>query len=158
MPNTFTKEEYVDMYFVYGFCNGNLGLLFVMPADLCTSQDCTLQNTWNSTQRSKLTGSSPRANAAVGQQRPAEGDVLAAAQRIHKQNFQDDWCSTATCVDSCAPCLCLSESHSEISAPCSGASRQPSTTVCESLKPQLKLRLTFCSRVSSVALGWYYRH
>jgi len=27
MPNMFTKEGYADMYFVYDFCNGNLGLL-----------------------------------------------------------------------------------------------------------------------------------
>lgn len=41
-----------------------------------------------------------------------------------------------TCVDSCAPCLSLSKSRSESSAPLTGGSPQPSTTVCERLKPQ----------------------
>jgi len=27
MPNTYTNEEYADMYFIYGFCTGNIGLL-----------------------------------------------------------------------------------------------------------------------------------
>jgi len=105
-----------------------------MPANLSTSQDRTLQNT----QRSKVDSFLPASKCSCWATAACRKWCPGTGQRIHKQNFQDDWCSTATCVENCAPCLSLSESHPESSAPCTGGSRQPSTTVCERLKPQLQ--------------------
>jgi hypothetical protein len=39
MPNIFTNEEYADMHFVYGFCNGN-GRAAAVEYQQCRIRQC----------------------------------------------------------------------------------------------------------------------
>lgn len=82
MPNTFTNEEYGEMFFVCGSCNGNLGLILCNNDRL--SHIAGLHTAEHFKQYTEFGG---RLFPLREQMQHLDNSGLATALRVPKQNF-----------------------------------------------------------------------